>query len=81
MSKLKVLSLGLIISSVLMLSACSSAQAIPHSLEGRSDCLSCHATGTANPYPDGHAKKAYNNDRCTKCHKAPPAAQNTTIQP
>ena len=69
MSKLKKLSLGLMIGSIFMLSACSGTPSVPHTLEGRSDCLACHAAGTAQAYPEGHAQKAYTSQQCAKCHK------------
>ncbi len=42
---------------------------IPHPLEGREDCLSCHETGAegAPQYPDNHAGRT--NDMCTMCHE------------
>jgi hypothetical protein len=43
---------------------------IPHSLEGRADCVSCHGQVEGIPYPDGHARKALNSDSCTGCHEA-----------
>jgi len=38
--------------------------AIPHSLEGRSDCLMCH--GKVAPLPQSHAGRA--SDTCLNCH-------------
>lgn len=42
---------------------------IPHSLEGRDDCLACHETGVAGstPIPDNHT--GIENDVCQVCHK------------
>lgn len=42
---------------------------IPHSLEGRGDCLICHQTGIAGAkaVPADHAGRA--NSTCTACHK------------
>jgi hypothetical protein len=42
---------------------------IPHTLEGRDDCLACHKTGVAGavPIPDNHT--GIKNDVCQVCHK------------
>ena len=47
------------------------APAVPHSLEGRTDCLSCHEEGTmgANQIPANHS--GFSNAACLKCHQAP----------
>jgi hypothetical protein len=52
-----------------MSSACSQNPAMPHSLEGHNDCISCHGLTTANPYPERHASREYTNEKCLKCHK------------
>ena len=46
--------------------------AIPHTLEGRDDCLVCHETGVAEAtvIPADHAGRT--SDTCTACHQ--PAA-------
>lgn len=46
--------------------------AIPHTLEGREDCLLCHETGVggATKIPTDHAGRT--NDTCATCHQ--PAA-------
>ena len=41
---------------------------IPHTLEGRSACLNCHAAGQWKPVPADHAKRT--NDQCLTCHQA-----------
>jgi hypothetical protein len=43
---------------------------IPHPVEGREDCLSCHETGTngAVQIPDNHS--GIENDICRVCHKS-----------
>lgn len=51
---------------------------IPHSLEGRSDCLLCHGAGSAKPYPPDHAGRA--NETCTVCHQ-PVVAQPEPTPP
>jgi nitrate/TMAO reductase-like tetraheme cytochrome c subunit len=44
------------------------APAIPHELEGRSDCLACHnPAGGIRPAPMDHAGRT--NDSCQVCHK------------
>jgi hypothetical protein len=63
-----------------ILSACSNAQDIPHSMANR-DCLSCHGLKTNNPYPESHARREYNNDKCTKCHKPVSDSQKPQGQP
>jgi hypothetical protein len=40
--------------------------AIPHTLEGRDDCLMCHTSG-AHAIPIDHAGRT--NDICTVCHQ------------
>jgi hypothetical protein len=46
-----------------------SAPLIPHSLEGRDNCLACHQTGVgdAPAVPADHAGRT--NDICLTCHK------------
>jgi hypothetical protein len=46
------------------------APAIPHSLEGRDDCLVCHGPNGVRPFPADHANRG--NDTCTGCHTSPP---------
>jgi hypothetical protein len=41
---------------------------IPHTLEGRSDCLLCHSTGSIRPFPEDHVGRA--PETCILCHKA-----------
>lgn len=45
---------------------------IPHTLEGRSDCIACHGTGLAGAprFPPDHAGRT--NDMCQGCHKPGP---------
>jgi mono/diheme cytochrome c family protein len=48
---------------------------VPHSLEGRADCLLCHDTGGIRPFPPNHAGRGI--DVCLVCHKPaglPPVA-------
>lgn len=40
---------------------------IPHTLEGRSMCLSCHGKGEWKPVPEDHAKRT--NEQCLTCHQ------------
>jgi hypothetical protein len=47
------------------------APAIPHSLDGRENCLACHDIGGMRPFPDDHVGR--DNESCTVCHQ--PAAQ------
>jgi sulfur oxidation c-type cytochrome SoxX len=43
------------------------APAVPHSLENREDCLTCHATGAFKPYPENHVGRGVEN--CLSCHQ------------
>jgi hypothetical protein len=47
------------------------APQIPHTLDGRDDCLLCHEpTGQVKPAPANH--KDFINEQCTVCHKLTP---------
>lgn len=50
---------------------------IPHTLEGREECLVCHETGVAGAtqIPDDHAGRT--NDMCQACHQPAPATEET----
>ncbi len=52
---------------LLVLGACEPA--IPHPIEGRDDCVSCHGPGGIKPYPTFHAQQGYGNADCAQCHK------------
>jgi nitrate/TMAO reductase-like tetraheme cytochrome c subunit len=43
------------------------ANLIPHSLDGRDDCLVCHDTGKMKPFPANHAGRT--KETCLACHK------------
>ena len=43
------------------------APAIPHPLEGRDNCLSCHDESGFKPFPADHAGRTA--DICTGCHQ------------
>jgi formate dehydrogenase gamma subunit len=43
-----------------------SLMVIPHSLEGREDCLMCHAEGGTLPYPPDHVGRS--SSTCLVCH-------------
>ncbi|MDP6509928.1 MAG: cytochrome c, partial [Dehalococcoidia bacterium] len=57
--------------------------AIPHPLEGRDQCLGCHASGAPDfpQVPEDHAART--NDICTNCHSASvsPAPSPTPTAP
>lgn len=57
----------LILALALVLSACS-GPAIPHELDGRADCTSCHGTDGVKPFPKFHEKEGFTNDTCLDCH-------------
>ncbi len=67
------LCLGFLMGLTVVLSACEPE--IPHPIEGRSDCISCHGQNGVKSYPKFHAERGYDNDACTKCHKL---ASNTS---
>ncbi len=46
----------------------SCAPSIPHALEGRKDCITCHGQNGVKPYPEWHAKRDSGNDDCSHCH-------------
>jgi hypothetical protein len=55
----------------------SGPPAVPHPLEGREDCMMCHAAGGMMPVPADHSGRT--NDTCTMCHTAPaPGAKAAT---
>ena len=45
----------------------STMPTIPHTLEGHDDCLLCHNTGGAKPFPLDHDGRSQNT--CLNCHK------------
>jgi hypothetical protein len=49
---------------------------IPHSTEGRDDCLACHGPGQLVPFPADHAGRT--NEMCLACHQV---AENTAAPP
>jgi nitrate/TMAO reductase-like tetraheme cytochrome c subunit len=58
--------------------------AIPHSLEGRGDCLMCHGLEGPKPFPADH--KGRSKDMCTVCHQpqpqmSPTPAATVTVAP
>jgi mono/diheme cytochrome c family protein len=55
--------------------AAPTAPAIPHSLEGRADCLTCHGPGGVRPVPADHTNRA--STTCTGCHKPAPGPVST----
>lgn len=45
----------------------ATAPRVPHSLENRDDCLTCHAIGAFKPFPDNHVGRGVDN--CLSCHQ------------
>ncbi len=45
-----------------------SPAAIPHTLEGRDNCLTCHGKDAFKPFPSDHAGRT--NNTCTTCHQS-----------
>ncbi len=66
--RLVVLGLVGLMVSLPVLTACT-GPAIPHSVEGQSNCISCHGSNGVEPYPAFHAKDGFDNAACTNCHK------------
>jgi hypothetical protein len=68
---------GLIV--VLLVPTLTAAQddipSIPHPLEGRAECLTCHETGTSGSrqIPDDHSGRT--DDMCRACHQPAPATE------
>jgi hypothetical protein len=64
--------LAIIISGTLVLAAVLAACAppIPHAVEARMECTSCHGSDGVKPYPSWHAKRGYKSDDCASCHDA-----------
>ncbi|MBI2860511.1 MAG: hypothetical protein HYX91_03270 [Chloroflexi bacterium] len=44
------------------------APKVPHTLEGRADCLMCHSATGLRPFPADHAGRS--NATCTSCHQS-----------
>lgn len=47
----------------------SCAPSIPHSVEARKECITCHGNTGIKPYPAWHAKRGYKNEDCSRCHE------------
>ena len=62
--------LGVLLLSGLLVACGTGAPAIPHVVEGRGDCLACHAQGEqgAPKIPADHT--GLPNNRCQACHEA-----------
>lgn len=59
--------------------AASAPPAIPHPLDGRDNCLACHAAGGVKPYPADHEGRTV--DQCQMCHQpAEAAAPAATVE-
>jgi len=43
------------------------AKSIPHTIEGRENCLLCHASGTSEGIPSSHQGRT--SDTCVACHQ------------
>jgi len=64
-SRLVLILAGLLI-SVLVLAF--RAPSIPHPIEGKQKCVTCHAAKAIKPFPAWHEKRGYTNDDCSDCH-------------
>jgi hypothetical protein len=49
---------------------------VPHSLEGREDCLVCHDIGQVEPFPADHEGRT--NETCLTCHEVAEGAEEST---
>ena len=67
---------GTLLIIVLLFAACggqapapapAGPSSIPHTLEGRNDCLMCHGENGVVPFPADHAGRT--SDTCTACHQ------------
>lgn len=47
----------------------SKAQAVPHEIISRENCLSCHGMGAIDPFSPIHANLRLGNETCLGCHK------------
>lgn len=54
------------------------APKIPHTLEGRTDCLTCHGPGELKPFPSNHAGRT--NNVCGSCHKGSQPTSGGSVQ-
>ena len=63
--------LSLILSGALGLAVLlvSCAPSIPHSVEARKECVTCHGTNGIKPYPAWHAQRGYTSVDCSSCHE------------
>ena len=54
---------------------------IPHSLDGRADCVTCHSTGLAGApkFPADHTGRT--NEMCQLCHKPGTPSTSATVVP
>lgn len=55
------------------------APPIPHSLQDRTDCLTCHATEAFKPYPVNHTGRGVDN--CLSCHQEGQTGTTPTTSP
>ena len=46
----------------------SCTPSIPHTLEGKKDCIGCHGQTGVKPYPQWHFKRGYTSEDCSRCH-------------
>ncbi len=51
---------------------------VPHAIEGREACLTCHASGELK-VPEDHAGRG--NETCLQCHQASPVTQTPSPSP
>lgn len=59
---------------LVIVSAC--VPAVPHALEGRPNCISCHGQNGVKPYPEWHAKREIGNGECAHCHSPKTSSGN-----
>jgi len=58
--------------------AAQSPPAIPHDVAGREQCLLCHGSQSAKPFPVNHA--AFDEKTCLTCHSAAPMGGSSTTE-
>ncbi len=64
--KIVLVAAGLFVVVAATLYSCTPA--IPHAIDAKRDCLSCHALTKPHPYPAWHATHGFDNDECGHCH-------------
>ncbi|MBI5032428.1 MAG: cytochrome c3 family protein [Chloroflexi bacterium] len=70
--------IALLVPSVSVDAQSGGPPSIPHSLEGRGDCVTCHATGLAGAPKSPADHTGRTNEMCQMCHKPGPASSSAS---